>query len=55
MIIYEELYEQVKNILSEKRFRHSERVVSRAVEYAVIYNVDIETVKLELTMRFAAK
>lgn len=46
MIKYEELYEEVKKILSEKRFKHSEGVVKRAIEYANIYNVDIETVKL---------
>lgn len=46
MIQYEELYEDVKNMLSEKRFNHSERVVKRAVEYATIYNVNIEVIKL---------
>lgn len=46
MIKYEELYNEVKKMLSEKRFKHSERVVKRAVEYADVYNVDIETVKL---------
>ena len=46
MIKYEELYEDVKNMLSDKRFNHSERVVKRAIEYANIYNVDIKTVKL---------
>ena len=46
MIKYEELCSEVKNVLSEKRFKHSERVVKRAIEYAEIYNVDIETVKL---------
>ncbi len=46
MIGYENLYEDIKNMLSEKRFNHSERVVKRAIEYAKIYNVDIETVKL---------
>lgn len=46
MIKYEELYEDVKNMLSAERFKHSERVVKRAIEYANFYNVDIETVKL---------
>lgn len=46
MIRYEDLYNEVKGILSEKRFKHSERVVIRAIEYAEIYNIDIETVKL---------
>ena len=46
MIKYEELYKEVKENLSEKRFKHSEGVVKRAIEYAKVYNVDIETVKL---------
>ena len=46
MIKYEELYEEAKKMLSEKRFNHSEGVVKRAIEYANIYGVDIETVKL---------
>ena len=46
MIEYEQLYKEVKNILSEKRFKHSEGVVKRAIEYAKIYNVDIEKIKL---------
>lgn len=46
MIDYEALYNEVKNNLSEKRFKHSEGVVKRAIEYAEIYGVDIETVKL---------
>ena len=46
MIKYEKLYEDVKEVLSEERFNHSERVVKRAIEYAKIYNVDIEMVKL---------
>ena len=46
MIKYEKLYEDVKEMLSEERFNHSERVVKRAIEYAKIYNVDLEMVKL---------
>lgn len=46
MIKYEELYNEVKKRLSEKRFQHSEGVVRRAIEYAQVYNVDIDTVKL---------
>ena len=45
MRTYEELYEIVKQKLSEKRFRHCTGVVKRAIEYAKIYNVDIEMVK----------
>ncbi|MBR1884640.1 MAG: bis(5'-nucleosyl)-tetraphosphatase (symmetrical) YqeK [Clostridia bacterium] len=46
MVSYEKLYQDVKNKLSEKRFRHSELVVKRALEYAEIYNVDKEIVRL---------
>ena len=46
MIEYEELYQDAKNILSEKRFNHSEGVVKRAIEYAKIYDVDVDIVKL---------
>ena len=46
MVKYEELYNDVKNMLSEKRFKHSEGVVKRSLEYAEIYNVDKDTVKL---------
>lgn len=44
--LYEKIYNEVKQKLSEKRFKHSEAVVKRAIEYANNYNVDIETVKL---------
>ncbi|MBQ9659546.1 MAG: bis(5'-nucleosyl)-tetraphosphatase (symmetrical) YqeK [Clostridia bacterium] len=46
MIKYEELYNDVKKVLSEKRFTHSEGVVKRAIEYAKIYNEDEDIVKL---------
>lgn len=46
MIKYDELYNEVKSKLSEKRFNHSEYVVKRALEYAQVYNVDFNTVKL---------
>lgn len=46
MIEYENLYNEVKKVLSEKRFKHSEGVVRRALEYAEIYNVDKEILKL---------
>ena len=55
MIKYEELYNDVKRMLSEKRFKHSEGVVKRAIEYAKIYNVDIETVKLAAIAHDIAK
>ncbi len=46
MLSYEEIYEIVKNKLSEKRFYHSECVVERCIEYAKIYNVDVEKMKI---------
>lgn len=46
MIEYENLREDVKSRLSEKRFSHSEGVVKRAIEYAKIYGEDEEKVKL---------
>ena len=46
MIEYEKLYEIVKEKLSEKRFSHAKYVVKRALEYAEIYNVDKEIIKL---------
>lgn len=46
MIQYEELYDIVKNSLSEYRFRHTEAVVKRAIEYAKVYHVEEEIVKL---------
>ncbi len=55
MIEYEKLYNDVKNKLSEKRFKHSEGVVKRAVEYAQIYNIDINTVKLTAIAHDIAK
>ena len=55
MIKYNELYNEVKSMLSEKRFKHSEGVVKRAIEYAEIYNVDIEIVKLTAIAHDIAK
>lgn len=55
MISYNDLYNEVKNILSEKRFRHSEGVVKRAIEYAKIYNLDEDTVKLVAIAHDVAK
>jgi nicotinate-nucleotide adenylyltransferase len=55
MISYEDLYNDVKNTLSEKRFKHTEGVVQRAVEYAEIYNVDVEVVKLAAVAHDIAK
>ena len=40
MVEYEVVYEDVKKLVSEKRFKHSEGVVQRAREYAHIYGAD---------------
>lgn len=55
MITYEELLKEVKEKISIERFNHSIGVVKRAVEYAKIYNVDIETVKLTAIAHDIAK
>lgn len=41
----EEIIEDIKNILSEARFKHSVGVMKRAEELARIYDVDIDTAK----------
>lgn len=46
MVKYEVIYNDAKISLSEKRFRHSEGVAERAVEYAKIYGANIEEAKL---------
>ena len=55
MIKYEDLYNDVKNKLSEKRFKHSLGVVNRALEYADIYDVDRDIVKLTAIAHDIAK
>lgn len=55
MVEYEKLYNDVKDRLSEKRFKHTEGVVKRAIEYAKIYNVDINIVKLVAVAHDIAK
>ena len=45
MTEYDVLYNDAKEKLSKERFNHSVGVVKRAVEYASIYNVDLEMVK----------
>ena len=55
MVEYEKLYNEVKAKMSERRFAHSEHVVKRAVEYAEIYNIDINTVKLTAIAHDIAK
>lgn len=46
MKTYEQIKEYIKNILSEKRFYHSECVAERCIELAKIYKVDEEKAKL---------
>ena len=55
MSIYEELYEDVKSRLSEKRFKHTEGVIKRAVEYAKVYNANMEDTKLAALAHDIAK
>lgn len=55
MIDYDSLYNDVKAMISAKRLKHSEGVVKRAIEYAKIYNIDIETVKLTAIAHDIAK
>jgi len=55
MLEYEKIYNDVKNILSEKRFKHTQGVVERAIEYAEIYGEDIENVKLAAITHDIAK
>ena len=43
---YKEIYEIVKNTLSEQRFLHSECVAARCVELAKIYGLDEEIARL---------
>lgn len=45
MIEYEVLFNDAKEALSEKRFKHSIGVVKRAIEYAKIHEVDEDIVK----------
>ena len=55
MVEYEELYDYVKARLSEKRFKHTLGVVERAIEYAKIYNVNIEDAKKSAILHDCAK
>ena len=43
---FEECYNYVKERLSDKRFYHSECVMNRAIEYAKIYNENVDYAKL---------
>lgn len=55
MIEYEKLYNEVKNNLSERRFKHTEGVIKRAIEYAEVYDIDKEIVKLSALAHDIAK
>lgn len=55
MVEYEVIYKDVKNVLSEKRFKHSEGVVERALEYAKIYGANEKEVKLTAIAHDIAK
>lgn len=55
MDIFETLYDDVKSSLSEKRFKHTEGVIKRAVEYAEVYNANIEDTKLAALAHDIAK
>ena len=52
---YDEIYEIVKNTLSEKRMYHSKCVSERAVEYAKIYGADIEKARMAGILHDIAK
>ena len=43
---YEEVRKEIENILSEKRFYHSQCVEERCVEFAKIYNADTKKARL---------
>ena len=55
MVKYEILYEDVKQAVSEKRFKHILGVVERAIEYAQIYKVNVEDVKMAAILHDIAK
>ena len=44
----EKIKQDVKNILSEKRYRHSVGTMKRAEKMAKIYNVDVEKYNIEI-------
>ena len=55
MIEYDKLYNDVKNTLSEKRFKHTEGVIERAIQYAKSYGANIEEAKLAAVCHDIAK
>lgn len=52
---FDEIYNYVKNTLSEKRFYHSECVMERAIEYARIYGANEEYAKFAGILHDIAK
>ena len=55
MTVYEELYNDVKSRLSEKRFKHTEGVIKRSLEYAEIYGANIEDTRIAALAHDIAK
>ena len=55
MVKYEELYVIAKEKLSEKRFNHTLGVVKRAIQYAEIYNENMEKTKIAAILHDIAK
>ena len=55
MIKYDELYKIVESKLSTSRFKHTIGVVNRAIEYANIYGIDKEKIKLTALAHDIAK
>lgn len=55
MISYDNLFKDVKKMLTEQRFTHTIGVVKRAEEYAKIYHVDVNKVKLTALAHDIAK
>lgn len=55
MVEYDVLYNDVKNMLSEKRFIHTEGVIERAIQYALVYGVDVEKAKFAALAHDIAK
>ena len=55
MVKYEEFYEIAKEKLSEKRFNHTLGVVKRAIQYAEIYNENMEKTKIAAILHDIAK
>lgn len=55
MLSFDEIYQKVKETLSEKRFYHSKCVMDKCEELARIYNIDVEKAKLAGILHDIAK